>query len=95
MGLQGNSILRRMSETPTTSASQKSIAIHIQFVLQYASNLNRSAFGAPELQGKGNTFGDPPICIAVRLPFVLQSSLWYRSTVRVKTMPSQQKLFRN
>ena len=43
------SIFRRMSETPTTTTSQKSIAIHLPFVLQYASNLYRSALGAPTL----------------------------------------------
>ena len=72
---------RIMSETPTTTTFQKSIAIRLQFVLQYASNLYRSAFGAPSLRGKGNTVSTPPICIAVRLPFVLQyASHWYRST---------------
>ena len=34
---------------PTTTASQKSIAVHLPFVLQYASNLYCSAFGAPRL----------------------------------------------
>ena len=58
----------------------KSIAIHLPFVLQYASNLYRSAFGAPTLWGKGNTVSTPPICIAVRLPFVLQyASHLYRN----------------
>ena len=42
-------LLRRTSETPTTTTSQKSIAIHLQFVLQYASNLYCSTFGAPTL----------------------------------------------
>ena len=36
--------IRRMSETPTTTTSQKSIAIHLQFVLEYASNVYCSAF---------------------------------------------------
>ena len=40
--------VRRMSETPTTT-TQKSIEIHIQCVLQSASNLYCSAFGAPTL----------------------------------------------
>ena len=40
---------RRMSETPTTTTSQKSIAIHLPFVSQYASNLYCSAFGTPRL----------------------------------------------
>ena len=38
--------LRRMSETPTTTTSQKSIAVRLPFVLQYASHLYCSAFGA-------------------------------------------------
>ena len=76
-----------MSETPTTTTSQKSIAIHLQFVLQHASYLYCSAFGATGLSGKGNTSeilpfvsqyashfyrSTPPICIAIRLPFVSQ-----------------------
>ena len=61
-----------MSETPTTTTSQKSIAIHLQFVLQYASNLYCSASGAPTLSEKGNTVSTPPIGIVIRLPFVLQ-----------------------
>ena len=80
-------LLRRMSETPTSTTSQKSIAIHLQFVLQDASNLYCSAFGAAELPGKGNTSvrlpfvlqyasrlyrSTPPICIAIHLPFVSQ-----------------------
>ena len=68
--------LRRMSDTPTTATSQKSIAIHLQFVLQYASNLYCSAFGAafgaPMLRGKGSTVSTPPICIAARLQLALQ-----------------------
>ena len=65
--------IRRMSEAPTTPTSQKSIAIHLQFVLQY--------FRCPTLLGKGNTISTPPVCIAVRLPFVLQyASRLYRST---------------
>ena len=43
------SCIRRMSETPTTTTSQKSIALCLPFVLQYASNLYCSAFGAPTL----------------------------------------------
>ena len=66
-------LVRRLSETPTSTTSQKSIAIHLQFVLQYASNLYCSAFDAPELWGKGNT--------SVRLPFVSQyASHLYRNT---------------
>ena len=80
--------IRRVSETPTTTTSQKNIAIHLQFVLQYASNLYCSAFAAAELSGKGNTSvlphlyrSAPPICIAVRFPFVSQyASHSYRNT---------------
>ena len=67
--------------TPTTTTSQRGIAMHLQFVLQYTSNLYCSAFGAPTLGGKGNIVSTPPICIAVRLPFVLQcASHSHRST---------------
>ena len=70
-----------MSETPTTTTSQKSIAIRPpiciairpQFVLQYAPNLYCTAFGATEFPGKGNS--------SVLPPFVLQyASHLYRST---------------
>ena len=62
-----------MSETPTTTTSQKSIAIHLQFALQCASNLYRNTFGAIELSGEGST--------SVLLPFVSQcSSHLYRNT---------------
>ena len=44
-----NEFIRRMSETPTTTTSPKSITIHLPFVLQYASNLYCSTFGAPRL----------------------------------------------
>ena len=68
---------RRMSETPTTTTFQKSIAVHLQFVLQYASNLYCSAFGAIELSGKGNT--------SVRRPFVSQhaSHLYCNTFVKI------------
>ena len=67
-------------ETPTTTTSQKSIAIHL-FILQYASKLYCSAFGVPTLWGKGNTVSTPPICIAGCPPFALQyASHLYRST---------------
>ena len=72
--------VRRTSETPTTTTSQKSIAIHLPFVLQYDSHLYRCAFGAPYALRKGNTVSTPPICIAVRLPFVSQyASHLYRN----------------
>ena len=65
--------VRRISETLATTTSQKSIAIHLQFVLQYASNLYCNAFGATGLSGKGTT--------SVLLPFVSQyASHLYRNT---------------
>ena len=72
--------IRRMSETPATTTSQKTIAIHLQFVLQYASNLHCSAFGAPTLWWKGTLSALSPFVSqyashlknAIRLPFVLQ-----------------------
>ena len=42
-------LVRRMSETPTTTTSQKSIAIRLPFVLQYASHLYCSGLDAPTL----------------------------------------------
>ena len=69
-----------MSETPTTTTSQKIIAKHLQFVLQYASYLYRSTFGAPPLRRRSILLvllafvsqytshlycNAPPICIAV------------------------------
>ena len=56
---------RRTSETPTATAS-------LEKVLQYASDLYCSIFGVPEPCRKGNSLITPPICIAVRLPFVSQ-----------------------
>ena len=41
--------IRKMSETATTTTSQKSIAIRLQFVLQYAPNLYCNTPGAPTL----------------------------------------------
>ena len=75
-------ISEERQKTPTTTTSQQSIAIHFQFVLQYASNLYCSTFGAPTLWGKGSTSvllpfvsqyashlycNTPPVCIAVLL----------------------------
>ena len=72
---------------PSHHYFSKSIAIHLQFVLQYASNLYCSAFGAIELSGKGSTSvlfpyvsqyashlyrNTPLICMAICLPFVSQ-----------------------
>ena len=61
-----------MSETTTTTTSQKSIAIHLQFVLQYASTLYCSTFCAPYAPRKGKYSqcsshlycSTAPICIA-------------------------------
>ena len=76
--LQELSGIRRMSETPTTTTSQESIAIHLPFVLQYASNLYYSTLGATELSGEGNT--------SVLLPFVSQyASHLYRNTPPICT----------
>ena len=73
--------------SPTTTTSQKSIAIHLQFVLQYASNLYCSTFGAPTLwereilsillpfvsqYASHLCCNAPPICIAV----LLEKSWW-------------------
>ena len=76
-----NPIFQKSVRNPNHHYFSKSIAIHLQiFVLQYASNLYCSAFGAPTLGGKGNTVllcvsqyafhlyrNMPPICIAVLL----------------------------
>ena len=90
--------LRRMSETPTTTTSQKSIAIHLPFVLQCASNLYCSTFGP--LQGKYCQYSShlyrstPPICIAIRLPFVSQC-FWEILVVVVTGMfPRKQRISR-
>ena len=74
--------VRRMSETPTTTTSQKSIAIRLQFVLQYSSSLYCSTFGPlrceeREILSVLLPFASqyvPPILIAIRLPFVSQYS---------------------
>ena len=76
--LRRQTLIRKMSETPTTTTSQKSIAIHLQFVLQYASNLYCSTSGTPSSHLYRST---PPICIAICLPFVSQyASHLYRNT---------------
>ena len=71
-----------MSETPTTTTSQNKIAIHLPFVLQYASIRICIAVLVVLLgpKGKGNSRqysshlyrSTPPICIAKRLPFAPQ-----------------------
>ena len=67
--------VRRMSETPTTTTSQKSIAIRLPFVSQYASHLYRSTFvplGSKERE-----------ILSVLLPFVSQ----YASHLYCNTPP--------
>ena len=67
-----------VSETPTPTTSQKSTAVHLQFVRQYAPHLYRRTFLASKLRRKGNP--------AVRLPFVLQyASHLYGSTPPICT----------
>ena len=74
--VRGLNYIRRTSETPTTAISLKSIAIRLQFVLQYASNLYCSAFsGKGIIQYASHLHrSTPPICIAIRLPFVSQQA---------------------
>ena len=67
-----------LSETPTTWL--KSTAVHLQFVRQYAPHLYRHTFLTSKLRRKGNPAirlpfvlgSTPPICTAVRPPFVRQ-----------------------
>ena len=76
-----------VSETPTPTTCLKSTAVHLQFVWQYAPHLYCRTFLASELRRKGNPavrlpfvlqyasylYGStPPICTAVRPPFVRQ-----------------------
>ena len=68
---------RRVTETPTSTTSQKSIAVHLQFVLQYASNLYGGVFDdPPPCSEEGEIlsqyashlyFKTPPICITLLL----------------------------
>ena len=78
----GGGWIIRMSETPTTTTSQKSIAIHFQFVLQCPSNLYCSTFSAHTsgqreiLSALSHLYrSTPPICIALPPPFVSQKNL--------------------
>ena len=77
----------RMSETPTTTTSQKKyrntppicIAIRLRFVLQY--------FRCPYALRKGKSVSTPPICIAVHLPFVSQyASHLYRNAFASRSL---------
>ena len=73
-GMNTKKKARRMSEPPSTTTSQESIAIHLQFVLQYA-------FWCHTALRKGKYFNTPPICIAARLPSVSQyASHLYHNT---------------
>ena len=58
---QGEQWVRRMSETPSTTSSPESIAIHLRFVLQCTSNLWCNA---------------PPICIVHKIHPKSRVSLW-------------------
>ena len=78
-------VVRRMLETPTTTTSQKSIAIHLQFVLQYASDciavllVPLSSQEREILQSSSHLYrSTPSICIAIRLPSVSQC-FWGKS----------------
>ena len=72
-------LLGNVSETPTPTTCLKSTAVHLQFVRQYAPHLYRRTFLASKLRRKGNPqyashlyCSTPPICTAVRPPFVRQ-----------------------
>ena len=71
---QGLGVYQENLRKPATTTSQTSIAIDLQCVLQCASNLHCSTFGIREPWGRGNTLSSPPICIAIRLPFVSPDS---------------------
>ena len=75
----GDTRVRRVSETPTPTGLEESMAVHLQFVRQYAPHLYRRAFLASMLRRKGTLqyashlyCSTPPICTAVRPPFVRQ-----------------------
>ena len=67
------------SETPTPTTCLKSTAVHLQFVRQYAPHLYRRTFlelsfeERETLQYASHLYcSTPPICTAVRPPFVRQ-----------------------
>ena len=71
--------LGNVSETPTPTTCLKSTAVHLQFVRQYAPHLYRRAFQASGLEERETPqyashlyCSTPPICTAVRPPFVRQ-----------------------
>ena len=82
-----------MSETPTTTTSEKSIAICLQFVLQYTSNLYCSAFGTlspgegEKIQYSSHLYRSaPPICVSQyashlyrSMPPICIAMLWGKS----------------
>ena len=68
-----------VSGTPTPTTCLKSMAVHLQFVRQYAPHLYRRTFlelsfeERETLQYASHLYGStPPICTAVRPPFVRQ-----------------------
>ena len=68
-----------VSETPTPTTCLKSTAVHLQFVRQYAPHLYRRTFlelsfeERETLQYASHLYcSTPPICTAVRPPFVRQ-----------------------
>ena len=63
--------LGNVSETPTPTTCLKSTAVHLQFVRHYAPHLYRRTFLASSSK-KGKPCNTPPICTAVRPPFVRQ-----------------------
>ena len=76
----GDPLSQKKVRHPNYHYFSKSIAKHLRFVLQYASNLYCSAFSVPlssrerEIpQYSSHLYrSTPPICIAIRLPFVSQ-----------------------
>ena len=66
-------------ETPTPTTCLKSTAVHLQFVWQYVPHLYRRTFLASKLKERETQqyashfyCSTPPICTAVRPPFVRQ-----------------------
>ena len=79
-GWWGQIIFRRMSETPTTTTSQESIAIHTSNLNCKTPPICIAVLSVPlrSEEGKHCQYSShlyrstPPICIAIRLPFVSQ-----------------------
>ena len=73
-----HTLIGRVSETPTPTGLERSTAVHLQFVRQYAPHLYRCTFLASKPWRKGNP--------AVHLPFLLQyASHLYGSTPPICT----------